>query len=176
VIDRSEWSRCFAKQAKADYATYEHLKHTETVPECHRLQFLQMACEKLSKAHLCHAGSEPRQLEKSHAYIATVLPVILRLQYGRMTGRALKDRSDIIKQISHLARQIELLAPSVGDATRRPDNCEYPWEDQGILFVPAEYTFPNLSLLRQPAGTLLQTLLPRAIEELNPSPSTDHVP
>lgn len=33
-----------------------------------------------------------------------------------------------MKQVRNLSREIELLAPTV-DSLRRPDNCEYPWED-----------------------------------------------
>jgi len=61
---------------------------------------------------------------------------------------------------------IELLAPTV-DSQRRPDNCEYPWEDgAGSVVVPAEYSFATLSLLTKPAGQELLKILPFAIDEL----------
>lgn len=72
-----------------------------------------------------------------------------------------------MRDIRLLARQIELLAPAVDDNGRRPDNCEYPWEDkQGNLHVPIEYTFPNLSLLQQLSGARLLKIVEKTVDEL----------
>ncbi|MGP0063486.1 MAG: hypothetical protein ACLQGP_07810 [Isosphaeraceae bacterium] len=39
----------------------------------------------------------------------------------------------------YLAREIEVLAPAVKRGGQRPDNCEYPWEDDaGTLHVPLD--------------------------------------
>lgn len=71
-----------------------------------------------------------------------------------------------MKQVKNLSREIELLAPTV-DSQRRPDNCEYPWEDaQGSVIVPAEYAFTTLSLLSEQAGQELLKIIPLAIDEL----------
>ncbi len=43
-----EWSIGYARQADADFKTFEAMQAME-VPACHKLQFLQMACEKLVK-------------------------------------------------------------------------------------------------------------------------------
>jgi len=64
------------------------------------------------------------------------------------------------------ALEIELLAPTV-DNQRRPDNCEYPWEDSaGNVIAPAEHASATLSLLSQPAGQELLKTLPLAIAAL----------
>ena len=81
MADHSAWSVGYARQAQADFATFETLQ-VMPVPECHKLQFLQMACEKLVKAHLCSEGSDPANLQASHAYVARTLPVVLRQQAG----------------------------------------------------------------------------------------------
>ena len=66
-----------------------------------------------------------------------------------------------------LSREIELLAPSVDNNQTRPDNCEYPWEDHaGTLFVPAEYSFPNLDLLQAQFGRTFLKVIGAAIDEL----------
>jgi len=66
-----EWAIGYARQAQADYKTYDWLQKSEdAVPECHRLLFLQMCCEKLTKAHLCSAETSPADLQSSHAYTA----------------------------------------------------------------------------------------------------------
>jgi len=71
-----EWANGYARQAWADFETWERLRDIDAVPECHKLLFLQMACEKLTKAHLCKAGSDPTKLQSSHAYIAKNLPTM----------------------------------------------------------------------------------------------------
>src|ERR1700677_2344759 len=73
-----EWSRGYARQADADFKMFQSLEPESSVESCHKLQFLQMACEKLVKAHLCGEGTDPTALQTSHAYIAGTLPVILR--------------------------------------------------------------------------------------------------
>jgi hypothetical protein len=72
----AEGASAFARQAAADLATWSHLSLSTGTPECHRLLFLQMACEKVTKAHLCRAGSKPEALQASHAYVALNLPII----------------------------------------------------------------------------------------------------
>jgi hypothetical protein len=58
MSDSQEWAKAFARQARADFETWDRLQGIAETPECHRLLFLQMACEKLTKAHLCKAGSD----------------------------------------------------------------------------------------------------------------------
>src|SRR6266700_2885969 len=123
-----DWSRAYARQARADLDTWRLLQLQEEVPECHSLQFLQMACEKLTKAHLCTAGSDPKQLQASHSYPAKNLPVIVRLQIP-LSGIKLKNAAWLIQASKHLAYEIEILAPAVKRGGQRLDNCEYPWED-----------------------------------------------
>ena len=64
MADHAAWACGFARQAQADFQTFERLQ-AMPVPECHKLQFLQMACEKLVKAHLCD-GSSGRSTVCSH--------------------------------------------------------------------------------------------------------------
>jgi hypothetical protein len=69
----ADWATPYARQGDADLTTFEKLQPIE-LPPCHKLQFLQMACEKLVKAHLCGSGTSPGTLQQSHAYIAGTLP------------------------------------------------------------------------------------------------------
>jgi hypothetical protein len=161
-----EWARGYVKQAKSDFEVYVRLKSSNGMPECQSLHFLQMACENLCKAYLCGNAVDPEVLRKSHASIAHPLPVIARQQYARLSRVSLKSYSRPLTIIRHLAREIELLHPSVTDGGIRPDNCEYPWEDSKGVQVPVEYTFPRLNLLREPFGRLLLKLIPAAINDL----------
>lgn len=121
------WVRAFIQQADADFRAWElYEKHPEALAaECHKLLFLQMACEKLCKAHLIREGSPVQSSQKSHKVIVGSLPVILRNQI-EFTGSSLKRKQTLIKHIRHLALEIELLNPSIKRDGRRPDNCEYP--------------------------------------------------
>ena len=160
------WQRAYARQAKADWAAYEVLRAATDLPQCQSLHFLQMACEKLCKAYLCSQKVEPRFLQTSHGFIAGNLPEIFKDRRRRLKLRPLHQYSTLLKQVYNLAREIELLAPTV-DNQRRPDNCEYPWEDgAGSIVVPAEYPFATLSMLSEMAGQDLLKIIPFAIDEL----------
>jgi len=105
-------------------------------------------------------------LQTSHAYTAKNLPEMFFAQRAHLRRRPQRRFSALMKQVKNLSREIELLAPTV-DSQRRPDNCEYPWEDaQGSVIVPAEYAFTTLSLLSEQAGQELLKIIPLAIDEL----------
>lgn len=161
-----DWVVGYAKQAMADFLAWNVLQSNPRVATCQRLHFLQMACEKLVKAHLCQAGSIPEVLRTSHAYVAKNLPIIARQHLAKMRRKPPSRHDVLLRQIKHLAREIELLAPAVDDNGQRPDNCEYPWSVGGQVLVPAEYPFGNLSLLTAPAGRTLLKILHDAIVRL----------
>lgn len=167
MMETDAWAGAFARQAKADFATWNKLQGEIQVPKCHKLQFLQMACEKLAKAHLCRTGSDPHSLQASHAYTAKILPLIARERLIRAGKKPASPQTYPLPQIRHLAREIELLAPAVDDGGNRPDNCEYPWEaSPDWIIAPTEYDFPNLSLLTDVAGRIFLKLVNDAISRL----------
>jgi len=165
MADHAAWAVGYARQAQADFQTFEKLQ-SMPVPECHKLQFLQMACEKLVKAHLCLGKADPSDLQTSHAYVAGTLPVVLRQQaafinYGGPAARKTLQRAKL------LSSEIDVLAPAVTRDRRRPDNCEYPWEDASDeLHVPLDWTFTPSELLLQHAGRTALKLIVGAIERL----------
>jgi len=57
MADHAAWAVGYARQAQADFQTVEKLQAV-SVPECHKLQFLQMACEQLVKAHLLRSAHD----------------------------------------------------------------------------------------------------------------------
>lgn len=162
------WARAFAVQALADLAARDALLSHSEVKVCQQLHFLQMAAEKVSKAHRCFGGEDPGRLQFSHAYAAKVLPLIARAKFPADVSR----QSDI-DRLRQLAREIDLLAPTVKDDGRRPDNCEYPWEDaDGRLLTPAESTFTKLAGLDrfEMGKTLLKVIHVAAIELAGDTP------
>jgi hypothetical protein len=163
-----EWTHGYARQAYADFNLFGILDETISFPECHKLQFLQMACEKLVKAHLCSEGTDPTSLQTSHAYVAGTLPVVL-LQTVQAVGFSGKSARWVLRHARHLAREIELLAPAVKRGGIRPDNCEYPWEDgSGVIRIPLDWSFAPSHLLRTPAGQSFLKLIRMAINNLIP--------
>ena len=65
------WSLAFARQARADFDTYNALAALP-LPPSQSLHFLQMTCEKLCKATLCQTA-DPSALQSSHGYITRTL-------------------------------------------------------------------------------------------------------
>ena len=160
-----DWALAYAKQARSDLDARELILSGE-LPECHQLHYLQMACEKVCKAHLFSLGQSSSELRTSHNYVATVLPVLFRLVFTQTYKRELKKRAELMRHVRHLAREINFLAPAVDDGGRRKDNCEYPWLDGENVVVPSERLYSSLDLLTHPNGRLLIKLLRIAVEAL----------
>jgi hypothetical protein len=160
------WRVAFAKQAIADLQARERILQHPDLPDCHQLHYLQMACEKICKAHLCARGTDPLSLQTSHAYVARVLPIIARQQFSMRAKKPQKDRSWLIGAIRKLARKIELLAPAVKGGGAHPANCEYPWvASDGELRIPCEHNF-QIDLLYEEAGRHLLKTLYAAADDL----------
>jgi hypothetical protein len=155
-----DWAVGYARQAAADFEMFLYLQELSWVPQCHRLQFLQMACEKLVKAHLISGGEDPSKLQSSHSRVAGTLPVIIRQQLI-ISGVGTHNAKWNIQHARLIAEEIEMLAPAVKRGGARLDNCEYPWEDaSATLHVPIDWTFkPSELLLAQAARTFLKLVL-----------------
>ena len=161
-----DWVRGYARQADVDFKTWGNLQGNPSVPACHKLLFLQMACEKLCKAHLIKFGTPPETLQTSHGYVAKPLPVVIR-QHIVITRQNLKGMDDVLRCSRHLANEIEVLNPAVKRNGQRPDNCEYPWEDHGgVIHSPLDWTFHPSHLLTAPSGRTFLKLVSEAISRL----------
>ena len=143
----------------------------ETIPRCHALHYLQMACEKIATAYRIRDTSA--QLTGSNGLLrrhvgfdkfmrAFLLSPALRDAYSGRTAQLLQ----VSKTTLALAREIEKLAPAV-DGEVTPENAEYPWEAAGEIVVPCEHAFTRLSLLREPGGATFLKLLRRAVDEFD---------
>ena len=148
-----EWVRAFARQADADFRAWElYDVYPEAVAaECHRMHFLQMACEKLCKA--CVLDAQIVTLDKvqtSHGFVKSQLSTILKqeLSYKREKSAQIKT---VMQHFKRFAQEIEVLNPSM-DSKHRPDNCEYPWESNGRVLSPLDHTFYLSNLMIEPSG------------------------
>jgi hypothetical protein len=166
----AEWARGYARQAEADFRAWQAIEKNDDVHPCHRMLFLQMACEKLCKAMLIDGGTPPAALQTSHGYVANPLPIIVRAQLEFM-GKRPSDYVGLLKFTRQLAAEVEVMNPAVDRNGQRPDNCEYPWEDAAlVLHTPLDWGFNPLHLLRQRFGLsfvkLLKLAIDRAVKEL----------
>lgn len=155
----------FARQAFADYQTYQQLEREAAlaIPLCHRLLFLQMACEKLSRARLYRTASELSQVKDLHTYTEKQLPLILRETYSRRNRSHLAGH--VLEDWRRLAASIQVLAPAAKEGGWRPDNCEYPWTDaSGNVVSPLDHLFECSVLLRARGGSSFLKLLGFSVE------------
>jgi hypothetical protein len=148
------WSQAFARQAKSDLDAREVLAREKSLPSCHALHYLQMACEKLCKTAMIASGTDAAEVQRSHAHIAKQLPIIVKLYMSREAGR-LPRQNWVVQAIRPLARKIELLNPAVQDGGQSLENCEYPWQIRdGSVIAPADHKF-EFSALFERAGVAL---------------------
>lgn len=167
------WALAFARQAESDFLVRDYLMENGGLPQCHQLHSLQMAVEKLVKAHILASGGTIRPV---HGYIAKNLPVIVTRMIEKGDGAR---HPWLARAVRTLAERIEMLAPTMDRAGAAPSNCEYPWQVPGSAVVsPLDYDF-NMRILREPAGlrTLkaARTRLAELLAELGDGPPQNGV-
>jgi hypothetical protein len=167
MSEPADWALTYARQANADFRAWElYEQHPEVVAaECHKLLFLQIACEKLCKAYLIRTGSPPEALQASHGYIANPLPIVIRQQIID-SGQSPNGMQGVLTLVRHLAREIEVLNPVVRRDGLRPDNCKYPWEAGGQVISPLDWSFHPLRLIAVRGGPTFIKLLKGAIDRI----------
>ena len=152
----------YAEQSQSDFRVYnEHLRGAE---DCHRLHYLQMACEKIAKAYrirdLVALGSHDlySHLAFSRFIVGFLKNPQIRLRY---VGRDAQRRQ--IERYAHVfAAEIERLAPAVG-REQTPANAEYPWASGAAVFVPCRYDYPISRRLRERSGQDFLKLIETAV-------------
>jgi hypothetical protein len=75
MIERRNWQTAFLKQARADWEAYQKTRRSAW-PACYRLQFLQMASEKLGKAFLVAGHSSLDTITQSHAAFVKFIRIV----------------------------------------------------------------------------------------------------
>jgi hypothetical protein len=137
------WHESYLAQARGEWAIMRRLA-TARVATCHRLHYLQMVTEKLSKAVLTSAGSAT-PARTTHAAFVRMLQVIkgrreIREQLGFTDAAIFRNYVD---SLLDLAGKIQQLSPD--QAGLAQPNPEYPWEDPTTHQVQAlvEHDFPE---------------------------------
>jgi hypothetical protein len=163
---RSAFAVAFLAQARSDWRVYQQLAAAGELPACHALHYLQMACEKISKAYrLRDTGGTFDEITSRHTGFGKFINAFLRSPtlLADYHGRTARHRA-MCSSAAKFAREIEKLAPAVDRATS-PENAEYPWLRGGRVLTPCEYTYPALSLLSEPGGRAFLRLVGRALAD-----------
>jgi len=147
MSERQNWQTAFLKQARADWEAYQKTSRA-TWSACHRLQFLQMASEKLGKAFLVAGPSSLETTTQSHAAFVKFLRIVSNnRKLKNLLNKKRSQQRKHFNQLLPLAYEIELLAPALAQSGPNP---EYPWKDAaGNVLAPVEYPFQLLQQLQK---------------------------
>ena len=157
-------------QARADLELFEHLRgEAKWRYQCHTLQALQMAAEKIAKASFRVNGTQPQPGKLTHVALAKL---IRRLSTVRATDQPRVARvfgvydymrfEQLLQRLTAFAKDIEKLPPAVAGPERM--NTEYPWPDSEPTHAPADWTFDVWQRLHTAEGREFMRFLSRAIE------------
>ena len=159
---RSDWSSAYAKQSESDFSVYKTLCNEELgISVCHRLHYLQMACEKIAKAYRFRdTSTSTEELQTSHvAFSKFIICFLMSHEMKQRYNGKDEQLKRVINSVKKYAREIEKLAPAV-DKKNNPCNAEYPWvNDKGTIVIPCEYTYPNYNFLLDPRDNDAMTFL-----------------
>jgi len=157
---------------------YELLARRADVAACHKLHFLQMACEKLAKSHrLRDTKSSVDELLSRHTGFAKFMPSFCKLALGEKYRGKDAQLARVIKDSRILAREIEKLSPAI-DRHATPENAEYPWARDDEVIAPCEHNFPSLDLLGKAGGRTFLKLIKQGLDafDVAASPSRGRAP
>lgn len=170
TADRADWAAAYAKQSRSDFAIYALMSaEASGISACHRLHYLQMACEKIAKAYRFRDTSTASEdLLTSHVAFSKFIECFLTSPAMKQRYRGKDARlRNVIRYARKYARAVEELAPAV-DRENTPCNAEYPWEDEHGVVVPCEYTYPGHGFLlspRDPASVDFLKVVRTAIDD-----------
>lgn len=156
--------RLWWQQAQSDLDLFLKLRQIGA-HECHRLQYLQMATEKLSKAYLWRSGKAP---PKSHTGFVRFLKALVDRSPADLSRIAKslgfsrpQDLEKWVSNIQPLAYGLQNIAPA--EAGNGP-NPEYPWPHEAPVNYPAGHAFALWNqLLNTGQGRKLIEIINRAI-------------
>ena len=167
LATRQQWADAYYAQACSDWVLFRMLLQRSDVPRCHSLHYLQMATEKLSKAHRFRDPAvNEATLTTSHLGFSRYLNAFLRsdLLRDQYSGRT-AQLERLQRDCNRLARAVERLAPAV-DRSGHPGNAEYPWADGDAVLVPTTWSFPEITL-EAPSGVHFLKVIEMAFKEYN---------
>jgi hypothetical protein len=126
----------FLKQARSDYDIFGRLARQDV---CHRLHYLQMCTEKLSKVWFWRLKIPPAGGHHTFEPFLRALATSGRADFPGMFGYSDVQRFTMQRPfILHLASRIQNLVPGPSNP-----NPEYPWPRNLPTDGPLSYSFPE---------------------------------
>lgn len=132
------WKEGFYCQAESDFKTYQILNRNK-VAVCHQIHYLQMAFEKISKAHLAPSGN--RRPKPDHRVLNKFIDRIkTNSLFCKKLGYTNSQFSAIINQIRPIVDFLESVIPRADQ--EEVVSAEYPWKNirTGVV-APCLYDF-----------------------------------
>lgn len=146
----NQYQELWWQQAKADYDIFLLLRRDVGI-ECHQLQFLQMATEKLGKAYFWRSEVAP---PKSHTGFHKFMRNLGSIADSRRQEKILKTLSfprleDFQKWLKGVLPIVYDLQNCTPDLSRNGPNPEYPWPHEKPTENPLNHTFEIWRILSQ---------------------------
>ena len=148
----NEQQRLYLVQARSDWMMFQLLERQSA---CHRLHYLQMCTEKLSKAYFWR---DRRQGEFGHAVFVHFLRAISNHRETAMgvTKSGVNALRSRIEDVMNLAEAIESLAPALSADGPNP---EYPWPRHLPTSAPVEHDFQVWVDFQETQGRVLKDMI-----------------
>ncbi len=161
---RTRLADAYAEQSRSDLTVYN--THLQDAEECHRLHYLQMACEKIAKAYRLRQPVSYRLDDLySHVVFSKFIVGFLKSTPVKRRYRSQEaKRRQIERYARSLATEIEKLAPAV-DREQTPSNVEYPWLSGETVFLPCRHRYSVSRHLGEQNGRDFLKLIEFAIED-----------
>lgn len=152
------------QQAARDHVAFQ-MTRSQGFAQCHTLQFLQMATEKIAKTYFWRSGSPP---PKSHAGFAQFLRFLGQIrQRDRdriatlFTFGRFDDFQNWINTVQPMAYALERITPDLANDGPNP---EYPWPHREPRVAPANHNFEVWGQLKSGSGRHLMRIIEIAVE------------
>jgi hypothetical protein len=153
------------QQALSDHKAFVVLRR-EGSAQCHLLQHLQMATEKLAKAYFWRSGSPP---PRSHAGFVQFLRFLGQIRQSDRERIAnlfsfarFADFQQWIRAVLPIAYDLERLSPDLANDGPNP---EYPWPHARPQTAPANHDFSVWSSLKSAQGRDLMRVVGIAVSK-----------
>jgi hypothetical protein len=152
------------QQAMSDHYVFALLRK-EGSPQCHPLQHLQMATEKIAKAYFWRSGSPPPRSHASFVQFLRFLGQIRQSDRERIANlfsfKRFSDFQAWIRSILPIAYDLERLSPDLAEDGPNP---EYPWPHAQPQTAPTSHNFAIWASLKSGQGRDLMRVIQMAVQ------------